>query len=210
LDFEKLKSQLLFYCASSDIYQGAKRMPLEHIDLESMFKEIDAIRRKYNVPKGMGFVPDKLEIVLERKEIGKFDLTYSEFFDYLPSHFRSIAIEGAIQFMQQVGFPVEKIVRMEKGVKVQISGNFQVATFPMVEILLQNKGHESEIRLKLDEIGKAYQIFSDLLYFNWDWNDDTKSKFNELCATLDRIMQEHPSVTEEIEAVIRKYKLKKT
>ena len=51
-------------------------------DLEAMFKEIETIHKKYGIPKAMGFVPDKLEITLERKEIDKFNLTYSEFFNY--------------------------------------------------------------------------------------------------------------------------------
>ena len=43
------------------------------IDMEGKFKEIEMVYKKYGIPKGMGFVPDRLEIILERKAIDKFE-----------------------------------------------------------------------------------------------------------------------------------------
>ena len=179
-------------------------------DLEGMFKEIETIYKKYGIPKGMGFVPDKLEIILERKEIDKFNLTYSEFFNYLPHHALNIAIETTIHLMRQIGFPPEKIIRMENGVKVQTSGDFQIALFPISEILLQNKGKESEIKSIFDLISKIYQIFAKFVDFQWDWNDETESKFKNFITISKEVMREHPSISEEIEAVIKKYTAKKS
>lgn len=147
------------------------------LNLEAMFKEIETIYKKYGLPKGMFFVPDKLEIILERKGIDKFDLTYSEFFNYLPDHALNIAMETTIQFMSQIGFPPEKIIRTENGVKVQTSGDFQIAFPPIIEILLQNKGKDLEIKSILDSISKIYEIFANFLVFQWDWNDETESIF---------------------------------
>ena len=47
-------------------------MSIKPIDLEGMFKEIEMIRKKYGIPKGVLFVPNKLEIVLERKEMRRY------------------------------------------------------------------------------------------------------------------------------------------
>jgi len=180
-------------------------MSVRSIDLKGMFKEIEMIQKKYGVPKGMGFIPDKLEIVLERREIDKFDLTYSEFFNYLPHHALKMAIENVIQLIQMMGFPSEKIIQMENGVKVQISGDSRVTLFPIMEILLQNKGKESEIRSNLDLISETYQIFANLLDFQWNWSDETESKFNNFLMIWNKVVQEYPSITSEIEAVIKKY-----
>jgi len=57
--------------------------------------------------------------------------------------------------------------------------------------------------LKLDMILKLYHVFSSLLDFNWNWNDETESKFN----ILKRVMKEHPSILEEISAIIDKHSL---
>ena len=179
-------------------------------DLEAMFREIEMIYKKYGMPKGMGFVPDKLEIVLERKEIDNFDLTYSEFFNYLPYHALNMAIGNVIHFMRQMGFPLEKIVRMENGVKVQISGDFRVAFFPIIEIISQYKDNETDIEAIFDSISKTRQLFTRLLDFHWDWNDETESKFNNLVKILYELMREHPSISEELEAVIKKYTAKKS
>ena len=38
------------------------------IDIDSMFKELKLIQKKYGIPKSMVFIPDKLKIELERKK----------------------------------------------------------------------------------------------------------------------------------------------
>ena len=164
------------------------------IDLEGMFKEMEMIYEKYGVPKGMGFVPDKLEIILERKEIDKFNLTYTEFFNYLPYNALTIVIEYTLRLLQQIGFPPEKITRIENGVKVQISGDFQIALFPLLEILVQNKGNGKKFKSTLDSISKTYQIFTTLIDFHWDWNDEIESKFNNYIQALNKVMREYPSI----------------
>ena len=121
-------------------------MAEKSFDLESMFREIELIYKKCNMPKTMGFVPDKLEIILERKETDRFDLTYNEFFNYLPNDIRNIAIEQAMQLLRQIGFSMEKMSRIGNGVKVQISGDFQILHFPIIEILIQSKDKETETK----------------------------------------------------------------
>ena len=173
------------------------------IDIDSMFKEIELIYEKHNMPKMMGFVPDKLEIVLERKEKNVFNLSYSESFSYLPNRVLESARENAIQLIQQMGFAPEKTLLIENGVKVQMSGDSRLTVFLILELLLQNEDNESEVKLKLDMILKLYHLFSSLLDFNWNWNDETESKFK----LLNRVMKEHPSILEEISAIIEKRSL---
>ena len=174
------------------------------IDIDSMFKEIELIYEKYNIPKMMGFVPDKLEIVLERKEKDTFNLMYSESFNYLPNRVLDSARKNAMQLLQQIGISPEKMFLMENGVKVQLSGNSRLILFLILELLLQNKSNESEMKLKLGIIIKMYQLFFSLLDFNWNWNNETENKFT----ILNRIMQEHPTISEEINAIVKKYSSK--
>ncbi len=180
-------------------------MSIKPIDLEGMFKEIEMIRKKYGIPKGVLFVPNKLEIVLERKEIDKFDLTYTEFFNYLPDHVLKIAKENSIQLLQQMGLPLKKIIQMNNGVKVEMSGDFRIAVWPIIEILFQNKDNKTVIKTIFESINKIYQTLTQNAGFHWDWNNETESKYNNFLTTLIKIMQEHPSISDEMEAVISKY-----
>ena len=172
------------------------------MDLESMFKEIEMIHKKYGIPKGMGFVPDKLEIIIERKGLDNFKLTYSEFFNYLPNYALNTVKEITLQLLQQIGVPAEKIIQIENGVKTQMSGDFRITIGPIIEILLQNKNIKNEIRPVFESINKTYQLFAHLFDFHWEWNDKIQSKFDNYITA----MQEHPAISSEIEAVIKKYK----
>ena len=148
---------------------------------------------------------------MERKETDKFTLTYSEFFNYLPPHALNMAIDAVIQLIQQMGWAPDKIVRMENGIRVQVSDDFSVATFPFIEILLQNKYiNEAEIKRIFESITNIYQIFSDLMNFYWEWNYETESQFNDFFAILYKVMQEHPSAVSEIQAVVEKYRTRRT
>ena len=173
------------------------------IDIDSVFKEIELIYEKHNIPKMMGFVPDKLEIVLERTGKDAFNLTYSEFFNYLPSRVLDSARGNAMQLIQQMGIAPEKMLLIENGVSVQMSGDSRLTIFLILELLLQNEGDESEVKLKLDKIIKFYRLFSSLVDFNWNWDEKTESKFK----TLNRVMKEHPSILDEIGAIFEKHSL---
>jgi len=174
------------------------------IDVDGMLKEIELIYEKHNVPKMMGFVPDKLEIVLERKEKDTFNLMYSESFNYLPDHVFELARKNAMQLIQQMGVSPEKMFLTENGVKLQMSGNSRLILFIILELILQNESNESEMKLKLGMMIKMYELFSSLLDFNWDWNNETENKFE----VLNRIMEENPTVSEEINAIVEKYSSK--
>lgn len=179
-------------------------MPSGPIDIDDMFKQIKLIYEKHNMPKMMGFVPDKLEIVLERTDKDAFNLTYSESFNYLPNRVLESARENALQLIQQIGIVPEKMLLIENGVTVQMRGDSRLTIFLILELLLQNEGNESEVKLKLDMILKLYRLFSSLLDFNWNWDEETKSKFK----ILNRVMKEHPSILEEINAIIENHSLK--
>jgi hypothetical protein len=173
------------------------------VNIKGMFREIEEINRKYGVPKTMGFVPDRLEIVLQRRE-NEFDLTYTEFFNYLPDNVLETAKNNVVQLLQQLGIP-QKITELEKGVRVQISGDPRVALFPMMELLIQNRNIGSELEQILASLRSNAQIWLDFSDLHWDWKGETENKYKDFIATLEKIMEEHPSYASEIQAVIEKY-----
>jgi hypothetical protein len=179
-------------------------MAEKQFDLERMFEEIKSIYKKYGVSKNVGFVPDKLEIILERKDIDKFNLTYSEYFNYLPTHIQQIAIEQTIHLLQQIGI-TEKISIVDNGVKVKISGHFPIVMFPIAEMLIQNKNNGSEIKSILDSLHKNYQLFTSFFDFQWKWDDETDNTIKKLY----KILSENPSISSEVDAIVKKYSLKK-
>jgi hypothetical protein len=185
------------------------KMCVQPIDLEAMFNEIKTIREKYNIPKGMAFLPDKIEIILEREGTNNFNLTYSESFNYLPEHVLNVARESTIQFIQLMGLHLKKIIQTEKGVKLQVSGDFSVASSPIIEILLQSETNEQMIKDVFERICKIYQMFNQLFKFYRHWDADTEIEFNNWIMALNRIKQEYPSFFSEVEEVVKKYTVKK-
>lgn len=173
--------------------------------LEMLFQEIKTIYRKYGLPKTMGFVPDKLEIVLERSEQNLFNLSYSEHFNYLPDYALETARENAIQLMQQLGFPSEKITSLNHGVKVQIRGSAGIVLYLLLEILLQVESNEREIKAHLDLLYTRYRMFAELMDFYWRWCTATKRKFDDMSSALNEILENHPSFSEEIAQIVKKY-----
>ena len=76
-----------------------------------MFIELETIRKKYGA-RGILFLPDWLEIVIERVEMPCYDrhqLACKEDFHRLFDQVRVRAVEDAIQFLESFGFPPEHI-----------------------------------------------------------------------------------------------------
>jgi hypothetical protein len=184
-------------------------MSAQSIDLEAMFNEMKTIKEKYSIPKGMIFLPDKIEVILEREGTNNFNLTYSESFNYLPEHVLNVAKESAIQFIQLIGLPLKKVFQTEKGVELQISGDFNVASLPIIEILLQSETNEQTIKDVFEIVCKVYQMFSQLFKFYRHWDANTEIEFNNWIMALNRIKQEYSSFFSEIEEVVKKYTFKK-
>jgi hypothetical protein len=88
------------------------KMSTQPVDLETMFNEMKTIKEKYNIPKGMLFLPDKIEIILEREETNNFNLTYSESFNYLPEHVQPTAFGAGMRgaFCQQSLWLLERVL----------------------------------------------------------------------------------------------------
>lgn len=173
------------------------------LDIEKILKELEALLKKYDLPKMFAFVPNKLEISLERKGINEFSLVYKEFFDYLPNTIRKLATESTIQFLKMLGI-TRDITRLENGVMTHMSGDFLVAYLPIIEILIQNKYYETTMESFFNVINKRIQKYSNFFIFNWEYNKETEQQYHKCLERVRAIFEKNPSIQSEIENIYKK------
>lgn len=181
-------------------------MSSQPVDFEGMIAEIRALNEKYGVPRGIVFVPDKLEISLQRRETSKFSMSYQETFSYLPEYALNIATEALMQMIRQSGLPFSNVTRVEKGVRMEMTADLPVILSAILaELSIQRPLEDVEF---LDIVGDArigkrmFTGFSDLC---WTWNDDVAKRLDNTLHTFDKIMAEHPSYGLEMGNIVRKY-----
>lgn len=181
--------------------------PTKPVDLKNMFKEVIAIREKYNMPKSMMFVPDELKISVRRISYDKFHLSYKEFFTYLPNPILKIMMPLTINFLVQIGIPREWITRInENGVGIEADVNFlMIASFILPELLIQKRFEDAEFFSLINRIKESLKMLHDVSEFEFEWNSEIGNKFNNNLNDLVRIIQEHPSIKTEMEAITKKY-----
>lgn len=181
--------------------------PAEPVDFVKMFEEIKAIRAKYGMRKGTWFVPDKLEISVQRISYDNFHLSYKEFFNYLPNHILNIVLPSSINLLVQVGIPRERIKRIEdNGVGMELDANLlPIVSCILTELLIQKRLTDNEISSLFGAVQKIRKVFTDFSELEFEWNNEAKSRFYNSLGDLTRIIQEHPSALVEIEEIVKRY-----
>ena len=177
------------------------------VDFVKMLDEIKAIRGKYNIPKGLLLVPDKLEISVQRISYDNFHLSYKEFFNYLPNRVLDIAIPSSINLLVQIGISREKIRRIDNnGVEMELDGNLlMIAGCILSELLIQKRFDEAEISSFFSSVERLQKSFTDFSEFEFEWNSEIEKRFYDNLENMFKVMQEHPSALAEIEAIVKKY-----
>lgn len=169
-----------------------------------MLQDIQQLYHKYNLPKMIGFVPDRLEITVTRHQSNQFTLDYTERFTYLPDHALDTARENVIQLMQQNRVPIEEIQPVESGVRLQITSDAQVILHLILELLMQLESAETPIKSQLNTIYHRYQLFRTLLDIYWHWNTEVERTFAQRATALNAVMEEHPTFIDELMALLQK------
>lgn len=181
--------------------------PIRPLDFEKMLEEIRTLREKYSMPKGMLLVPDTLKISVQRTSYDNFNLSYKEFFNYLPTLMLDLVIPTTINMLVQIGVPKESITRIDaNGVSMEISGNFsQIMAGILPELLIQKRLEDDEIRSLFNFAQKLRKSFVDFSDLEYEWNSEIEKRFYSDLGNFVRVMQEHPSVLVELEAIVKKY-----
>jgi hypothetical protein len=169
-----------------------------------MLQDIQQLYQKYNLPKMIGFVPDRLEITVTRHGSNQFTLDYTERFTYLPDHALDTARENASQLIQQNRVPIEKIQPVERGVRIQITSDAQSMLYLILELLMQLECTEDVVKSQLNAIYHRYQLFTKLLDVFWRWNAEVKQTFAQHTTDLDAVLEEHPTFIDELMALLHK------
>jgi hypothetical protein len=181
------------------------RMSLSgRIDAGSLFREINGVFKRYGVGKGVGFVPDKVDVSMERATSGTCTLIYREFFSYLPPEVMAVAMGNAVEFLSSVGIPREKIKPLDSGVEVTLEGDARIAYFPMLEMLIQDKGIAGNVDSALDSLKASIRSMMDLFEFVWSWDAASEELWRNNIAKLNEVISANPGMQSEIEELVKK------
>ena len=175
------------------------------VDAGSLFKEINEVFKNYGVGRGVGFVPDKLEVKLERSASGTCSLVYREFFTYLPPEVMEVAMSNAVEFLSGMGVPRERIKSLESGVEVTIEGNARIAYFPILEMLIQDREIAKNINQALESMKESIRSLTELFDFAWSWDKASEEMWRSNIAKLNEIIEENPGMQAEIEAIVKRH-----
>ena len=183
-----------------------KEKPDEH-NLLKMIDEMRAVTKKYGIPKGFLFVPDRLEISIKRNKYDSFNLSYKEYFDYLPNIVAQIAITTAINLSVQIGIPKEQIKRIEKnGVGIELDGNAdRIMKLVMIELFIQKRFSMQEMETFFSATKNSIKSLTALSDLQFEWNEETSKKYFDKMEELSRIQQKNPNIKSELEAIPKKY-----
>lgn len=175
------------------------------LDAGSLFGEINAVFKKYGVGRGVGFVPDRLEIKMDRAASGVCSLVYREFFTYLPPDVMELAMGNAVEFLAGLGVPPERIKRLEAGVEVTLEGDAKIAYFPILEMLIQDRGIAGNLDPALAGLKASISSLSELFDFAYGWDSASEEMWRSNIERLSAIIEENPGMQGEIEDIVKRH-----
>jgi hypothetical protein len=175
------------------------------VDAGSLFREINGVFKRYGVGKGVGFVPDKLDVTMERANSGTCTLIYREFFTYLPPEVMAVAMGNAVEFLSSIGIPRERIKPLDSGVEVTLEGDARIAYFPMLEMLIQDKGIGGNVDSALDSLKGSIHSMMELFEFAWSWDTTSEEVWRNNIAKLNEVISANPRMQGEIEEIVKKH-----
>ena len=175
------------------------------VDAGAIFREINEVFKKYGVEKGVGFVPDRLDISLERGATGLCTLVYREFFTYLPPDVMEVAMGNAVEFLGGLGVPRERIKKLDRGVEVTLEGDARIAYFPMLEMLIQDRGVAGNVDAALDSLKGSIRSLMDLFNFTWGWDKESEAMWRSNVTRLNEVIETNPGMQREIEEIVKRH-----
>ena len=164
---------------------------------------IHALYQKHQLPRMLGFVPDRLEITVTRHPDQQFSLRYTERFLYLPDGALDTARDNALQLLHQLQVPLETLQPVDKGVQLQLTSDARLIWHLILELLMQLRQPAATVRAQLDTLFQQYQLFRALLDTQWHWDNAVAQTYAHVTTTLDTMMQDHPTFYEELMTLLK-------
>jgi hypothetical protein len=178
---------------------------LKQVDADALFREINEVFKKYGFDRGIGFVPDRLEINLARHSADGFSLAYTERFTYLPREVMELSLENAVQLLVRMGVPQERITRMGDGVRVELSGDAGIIQFPVLEMLIQDRNAAADLRPVFSSLDRSMRALSAMFDFAWEYGEETRERWSSSVQRLSEIIEKNPGLQGEIEEIMRRH-----
>jgi len=175
-------------------------------NLEKMVKDLAEVRAKYGLPKQIGLIPDRIEVIIDRKDLDKFKVNYSEYFNYLPQDILSQAILDTINILTQLGVKPEKINISENGVHTLFSGNFPVLMQPLTEILIQNYNIEKDFDGIVESLKVGINAFLNMIELKYVFDNETEKEYRKIRDEYNIKVFENPNILLEINEIMEKFK----
>lgn len=171
-----------------------------------MVDEMRKLREKYAMPKSVLLVPDKLEIQVQRIAYDRFHLSYKEYFSYLPNEILNLVVPATMNIMSQIGVPKEKVTRIaENGVGMEWDGDFSIiAGAVLSELLLQKRFKEDETISFFSTVARTVKALNEFSNVEFDWNSEIQERYYDTMEKIFEIVQAHPMLSSEIEAIVKK------
>jgi len=172
-----------------------------------MLDEMRAVREKYGLPKGILFVPDRIEISLKRNSHDNFHLSYREYFDYLPNLVLDLVLPVTINMLVQTGIPRERIERIAKnGVGMELDGNaLMVMGLILSELSMQKRFSEEETTNLTNSIARLRRAFTDFSDLEFEMNDEIAQRYLSILQQTGVFVMANPSFVSEMEVITKKY-----
>jgi hypothetical protein len=175
------------------------------INAVSLFNEINQVFKKYGLPRGIGFVPNKININFERKNESLFSLIYEEYFTYLPDELLDDSRENAIDFLKKFGVPSDSIIKFDKGVQVKLEGDVHIIDFPILELIIQNKNFINDMSSLCDEVKSSLTKLTELFELTYDIKSEDHLTLVNYLGHVRKILEDNPEIQLEIEEIVKKY-----
>jgi len=175
------------------------------VDAGAIFREINEVFKRYGVGKGVGFVPDRLEVSLDRDVSGLCTLVYREFFTYLPADVMEVAMGNAVEFLSSLGVPRDRINRLDGGVEVRLQGDARVVYFPILEMLIQDRDISANVDSACDSLKGSVHSLLELFDFTWAWDEESSRRWRSSVEKLNEIIEANPGMQREIEDLVKRH-----
>jgi len=175
-------------------------------DLEMMVKDLAEVRAKYGLPKTIGLVPDRIEVTIDRKDLDKFEVNYSEYFNYLPQNVLSQALQDTVNMLMQLGVNPENITTSEKGVHTVSNGDFSVLMYPLSEILFQHYNIEKDMDWIFECLKVTINTFLSMIESRYVFDNETEREIEKIRSEYNEKIFENPNIMLEIHEIMEKFK----
>jgi hypothetical protein len=116
-----------------------------------------------------------------------------------------LAMGNAVEFLAGLGVPPERIKRLDGGVEVTLEGDAKIAYFPILEMLIQDRGIAKSLDPALAGLKSSISSLGELFDFAYGWDAASEELWRNNIERLSAIIEENPGMQGEIEEIVKRH-----